>query len=137
MLILIGVFLAGLVIFHCLERFAPVKEGYRPVTRRGFLADITAALVDGPVLSALTRIGAFYVIMQFPQYTDGMARWNWWVQFAVFFIVNDFARYWLHRWHHESDLLWRIHRVHHTAVEMDALSTFRVHLLEAARISAR
>ncbi len=129
--ILIGVFVVGAIVFHALERRTPMRSGYRPVTRRGYIADIASALVDGPVLSALSKIAAFSLITMAPQYADGMATWSGWLQFAVFFVVNDFGRYWLHRWYHESDFLWRFHRVHHAAVELDAISTSRVHVLEA------
>lgn len=134
MYILIGVFFAGLIIFHLLERlFPPIVPKYAAgPKRRGYLADITASIVDGPVLSSLTKMAAYSLIIFMPSFHfDGMAAWPWWMQFAVFLLVNDFLRYWLHRWHHSNDFLWRIHRVHHTVVEMDALSTFRVHALEA------
>ncbi|MCG8409480.1 MAG: sterol desaturase family protein [Phycisphaerales bacterium] len=132
--LLIGIFFAGLLAFHWLERkFPPVIPEYKTgLKRRGYLADLTASLVNGPVLSAATKIAAYWVVVQFPALvSDGMSTWPWVLQLAVFLLVNDFARYWLHRWHHASPLLWRIHRVHHTVVEMDALSTFRVHILEA------
>lgn len=129
--ILLGVFFVGLITFHWLERFNPVIKGLRHgLARPDYVAEFTAALVDGPVLSSLTKIVAFWLITLAPQYADGLGRWPLLAQFAVFFIINDFGRYWLHRWYHEFNWLWRIHRVHHTVTEMDALSTFRVHVLE-------
>ncbi|MHC5109204.1 MAG: sterol desaturase family protein [Planctomycetota bacterium] len=132
MLILIGVFLVGLVVFHFLERLAPIHAQASSGPRRsGYLADITASIVNGPVTSSLAKIGAIYLVLWMPQLdTPGMSTWAWGWQFAVFLLVNDFARYWLHRLYHYSDFLWRFHRVHHTATEMDALTAFRVHLGE-------
>ncbi len=132
--ILLGVFVVGLVVFHILERvFPPVIPVYRTgPRRRGYLADFTASVVEGPVLSSITKMGAYWAVIQFPTIVyGGLSTWPWWIQFVFFLIVNDFARYWLHRWHHKYEWMWRIHRVHHTAVEMDALSTFRIHVLEA------
>jgi len=127
-LTLFTVFVIGLVVFHFLERLAPIiptaKTGPR---RRGYFADLTATLVDGPVLGAVTKIAAAYCIMLMPMYFEVLRQWPWWGQYALFFLVNDFGRYWLHRWHHESDFLWRFHRVHHTVTDMDALSAFRMH----------
>lgn len=131
--ILMGVYVGGLLLFHALERFAPIHKTYATgATRRGYLADITATLVDGPLLSGLTKIAAYAGVMAFPQVFRALSDWSVLAQFALFFFVNDFGRYWLHRWYHESDLLWRIHRVHHSVVQMDALSAFRVHVLEGA-----
>ncbi len=131
---LILVFLLGLIVFHGLEHFLPpVMPNYKTgPRRRGYLADFTASLINGPVLTESTKIVVIYLVLWFPRLeTPGMAPWPWALQFVVFLLVNDFARYWLHRWYHVSPLLWRAHRVHHTLVEMDALSTFRVHVLEA------
>ena len=126
-------FLLGLIVFHLLERYGkPIQEsGATGPMRRGYFADFTAAVVNGPVLSGLTKVGVYWIIARMPQVGGLLGTWPWVAQFALFLLVNDFMRYWLHRWYHVSPVLWRIHRVHHTAVEMDALSTFRVHVLEA------
>ncbi len=132
MTVLLIVFFAGVVVFHLLEHVAPVREGYEAgVTRRGYLADCIATFVNGPALSGLTKIAAIYLALLVPPQASVMGGWPWWVQFGVYFLVNDLGRYWLHRWYHASPLLWRIHRVHHTVVEMDSMSVFRMHVLEA------
>jgi sterol desaturase/sphingolipid hydroxylase (fatty acid hydroxylase superfamily) len=48
----------------------------------------------------------------------------------VVFIANDFTRYWLHRWMHAIPLLWRFHRVHHSAEVLNPLTFYRVHPVE-------
>ncbi len=132
MLILVSVFAVGIVVFHLLEQVAPIRTEYKSgVTRRGYLADITSTIINGPVLSALTKIGAVYLVTCVPWKAEVMGEWPWFAQFALFFVVNDFLRYWLHRLYHVNEFLWRIHRVHHTVVEMDAMSVFRIHILEA------
>lgn len=127
-----AVFFIGLIVFHWLERRYPIHAAQtNGPRRRGYFADVAAAFVNGPVLGTLTKIGAANLLLLLPHLYDAFSPWPWWLQFTVFLLYNDFMRYWLHRWYHESNLLWRIHRVHHTCTEMDALSTFRVHLFEA------
>ncbi len=46
------------------------------------------------------------------------------------FVVSDFTRYWLHRWLHTVPLLWRFHRVHHSARVLNPLTFYRVHPVE-------
>ncbi len=46
------------------------------------------------------------------------------------FIINDFTRYWLHRLMHASSLLWRFHRVHHSAEVLNPLTFYRIHPVE-------
>jgi sterol desaturase/sphingolipid hydroxylase (fatty acid hydroxylase superfamily) len=134
MLTLAAVFFGGLLAFHLLERFAgvPVLDGYRTAfRRRGYRADLMAALVNGPALGGATRVGAVGLVLLVPGISDELGAWPWAAQFALFFLVNDFGRYWLHRWYHASPRLWRVHRVHHSTVEMDCLSVIRIHILEA------
>lgn len=132
MLVLLVTFFVGLFVFHTLERIAPIRTEYpKGFVRRGYWADLVHTIVNGPGLSSLTKVAFTWLVTLLPDGIDVMSRWSWAAQFIVFFLINDLARYWLHRWYHASDLLWRIHRVHHTIVEMDALSVFRIHLLEA------
>lgn len=49
---------------------------------------------------------------------------------VALFIVSDFTRYWLHRWLHSVPLLWRFHRVHHSARVLNPLTFYRVHPVE-------
>lgn len=131
MLILFVAVFGGVIVFHLLEPLAPIMTGYRTgPKRRGYNTDWTSALVNGPFLSALTQISGFWLATMIPSYSQLMTPWPWLVQFAVLFLVNDFGRYWLHRWYHDFDFLWRIHRVHHAVVEMDCLSVIRFHVLE-------
>lgn len=134
LLILFGVWFFGLLLFHQLEQRlgANVHAHYRTgYPRRGYVADVLWTAVNGPGLTALEKIAFFYLVTLVPPAWIGMGAWSWAAQFAVFLLINDFGRYWLHRWYHDVNLLWRVHRVHHTAVEMDALSVFRHHVLEA------
>ncbi|MEX2287424.1 MAG: sterol desaturase family protein [Planctomycetaceae bacterium] len=131
---LLGVFVGGLVAFHILEKSLkrPVVAGYETgLRRRGYLSDVISALVNGPMLSAATKIGAVWLVTLVPAWSNTLGTWPWACQFAFFFLANDFGRYWLHRAYHASDLLWRLHRVHHAVVQMDAMSVIRIHIGEA------
>jgi len=46
------------------------------------------------------------------------------------FVTNDFTRYWLHRWMHTIPVLWRFHRVHHSAEVLNPLTFYRIHPVE-------
>ena len=72
-------------------------------------------LLDGLQIAALAeRVGAL----------PGMAR------FALAVLVFDLISYGVHRGLHRSDLLWSIHKVHHSTLQLDALATTRTHMLE-------
>jgi sterol desaturase/sphingolipid hydroxylase (fatty acid hydroxylase superfamily) len=46
------------------------------------------------------------------------------------FTAGDFTRYWLHRFLHTVPVLWRFHRVHHSAEVLNPLTFYRVHPVE-------
>lgn len=46
---------------------------------------------------------------------------------AAAFLLFDFGLYWLHRMNHQIHLLWRLHRTHHSDVNLDFSTTFRHH----------
>jgi len=50
----------------------------------------------------------------------------------VFFLVavNDFFRYWYHRWMHENSFMWRWHAVHHSSERLYWFNGTRSHPLE-------
>ena len=53
-----------------------------------------------------------------------------WAWLALALPALDFAAYWAHRTMHLSAPLWRVHRVHHAYVHLDATTAFRTHPLE-------
>jgi sterol desaturase/sphingolipid hydroxylase (fatty acid hydroxylase superfamily) len=46
------------------------------------------------------------------------------------FVVSDFTRYWLHRFMHTIPLLWKFHKVHHSAKVLTPITFYRVHPVE-------
>ncbi len=56
--------------------------------------------------------------------------WPAWLEFGIALVLLDLAIYWQHRLLHAWPLLWRLHRVHHTDVTLDATSALRFHPLE-------
>ncbi len=53
------------------------------------------------------------------------------------FVLDDFARYWVHRWLHTMPLLWSFHRVHHSATVLNPITVFRTHPVEAVVFTVR
>ena len=46
------------------------------------------------------------------------------------FVVSDFTRYWLHRFMHTIPLLWKFHKIHHSAKVLTPITFYRVHPIE-------
>ena len=46
------------------------------------------------------------------------------------FVLDDFARYWVHRLLHRVPVLWAFHKVHHSATSLNPITVFRTHPIE-------
>ena len=54
-----------------------------------------------------------------------------------FFVLEDLSRFTLHFFMHRVDVLWSLHRVHHSATNLTPLTLFRVHPIESIFYFAR
>lgn len=54
-----------------------------------------------------------------------------------FFLLEDLSRYGLHRLMHRVPMLWRLHRVHHSATTLTPLTLHRVHPIEMSFYALR
>ncbi len=52
------------------------------------------------------------------------------IQVLLLLSINDFFRYWFHRWLHENEFLWRFHAVHHSSERLYWFNGTRSHPLE-------
>ena len=53
--------------------------------------------------------------------------WPLLLQLALALVIAELPQYWLHRWQHERDWLWRFHAVHHSAPRLYWLNAARFH----------
>lgn len=54
-----------------------------------------------------------------------------WLQIPAALLVMDLGSYAVHRLSHDIPLLWRVHQVHHSDIDVDCGTAFRHHPLEA------
>jgi sterol desaturase/sphingolipid hydroxylase (fatty acid hydroxylase superfamily) len=121
------------VVFLPLERAFPARR--QELLRRGFWTDACYFLGqylvwNTPVVLAITWGHTQLDHLPLQGARAAFAAWPWWLQFVVAILVSDCAIYWAHRLQHHSALLWRFHRVHHTAERMDWLAAHREHPLD-------
>ncbi|MBD3390778.1 MAG: hypothetical protein GF418_01975 [Chitinivibrionales bacterium] len=50
-----------------------------------------------------------------------------WLQFTIVLVAADFIEWCVHNLLHRNGWLWKIHRVHHSILEMDWIGNFRFH----------
>jgi sterol desaturase/sphingolipid hydroxylase (fatty acid hydroxylase superfamily) len=102
--------------------FADDKK--QPLIRRDFVDDALYFLVSVLVYSKL--IGWISAAAHLPATANALGRLPLWAQAIIVVIAYDAIQYALHRWFH-GRTLWRYHAVHHSAEEIDILTSFRFH----------
>lgn len=51
-------------------------------------------------------------------------------QLALALVIAELPQYWIHRWEHEHDFLWRFHATHHSAPRLYWLNAARFHPID-------
>lgn len=122
-------------VFIPLEKVFPAKTGQK-VFRKGWLLDLCYFFGQYLLWSGLV----LWVLEYFSQWLSDIVPADlqnliksqpvWLQAFEVIFL-SDFIIYWAHRLQHKVDFLWRFHKVHHSAEELDWLAAHREHPLDS------
>lgn len=123
-----------------LEAILPKKKKYDLVGRKGFFTDLLYVLFIDFGLMVFGFYAATSVVELLFLKVIGKAgitvpiydvtQWPVWIQFAVFYILMDFAQFIAHYLMHKSDFLWQFHRIHHAQKELGFASTRHFHWVE-------
>lgn len=120
-----------LVIFIPLTYFFPSKRT-QPFLRKGLRADAIYWFMAPFVYNPIGRLFfAFYISFAFMQYINGWGNTYFTalpilLQALLILLIGDFFQYWLHRLFHR-DPLWNFHAIHHSAENVDYLTSARFH----------
>jgi sterol desaturase/sphingolipid hydroxylase (fatty acid hydroxylase superfamily) len=118
------IFLFAIIV---LELIFPIQK--MRFLRAGFISDfawhfvIQSSLLDLCLIRFLdqfTHTHSLHLFSDKPIY----------MQFILGFIIIEFLNYWLHRFIHNSRLMWRFHEVHHSSTELNWLSGVRAHPID-------
>jgi sterol desaturase/sphingolipid hydroxylase (fatty acid hydroxylase superfamily) len=123
--------LAGIIVFSTFVIFygaelvgGRIQAAPRPL--RDALFTLFGIFSQTMVAGALIGSVAGYLVMQaFPQYAGSYSTVSFWLAFPLLFVINEFMHYWLHRAAHEWRWLWKIHRTHHSAQDLNTGVLYR------------
>ena len=123
-------------VFVPLERiFARLPE--QGVLRKGWRTDLvyfflSALLVQVTTILTMTPAMTLFAWAASADIQRVVSSWPFFVQFVAILCLTDFVQYWVHRAFHRVPVLWRFHRIHHSADVMDWLAGSRLHLVDVA-----
>lgn len=126
----LGVFAIFMVMFLPLERLFAMHR--QPVLRAEWWTDLAFffgqyVLWTAPVVASLVWLRETLHGLPLGAVHDTLAAQPYWLQAILAVAVSDLCTYWGHRLAHRVPVLWRFHKVHHTAVELDWLAAYREH----------
>ncbi len=131
-LVRVGTFLAVLTIMLLWAAFRPRRPLARPRQER-WRTNLGLTLLN-TVLVRITVGGVAYTAAVFAaDQRVGLLHWHplpAWAAAAVTLLVLDFAIYVQHVLFHALPVLWRLHRMHHADLDVDATTGLRFHPLE-------
>jgi sterol desaturase/sphingolipid hydroxylase (fatty acid hydroxylase superfamily) len=117
-----------------LERLYPFDPEWNNVPATDMVTDalhfVFSSAVPSAVISAfiLTSIVAAAGWLSSRSGTtfwpDGLP---FWIQVLLAALIADLALYWIHRYAHRNDWLWRIHAIHHSSGRLYWLAAYRTH----------
>lgn len=120
------------VLLVLLERIFPYTNG-QAFMREGFFDDFALYTIAQSYVLGIVIFSGVIVWMDRVSGLSRMhliSRWPLWLQVAFFVITHDIYIYWMHRWQHHNQFMWRLHEAHHSGKDVDWLSGSRSHLLE-------
>ena len=108
----------------------------RPLTqakRRRWLTNLALVVTDTLVLRLMGGAVAYAAAVYVQQRGWGWLNavdWPYWLEFIMVIIALDFALYLQHVMSHYLPVFWRLHKVHHTDLDIDLTTGIRFHPLE-------
>lgn len=128
----LGIFLGMLVVMMALEAMWP-KRVRREERRRRWPINLGIVVIDAVVVRFLVPL--LPVAAAGWASVEGFGLLNlWqpslWLAIAIAFVALDGLIYAQHLVFHRVPILWRLHRMHHTDLDLDATSGIRFHPIE-------
>lgn len=126
------IFFSTLLVFSSLEVFFPYRK--RLLSRKDrWFGNIGMIIISNLILKIALPLGLISFSMYFQKHNIGLFNQ---VELPFFFevlaslVLLDLGIYLQHILFHKVHFLWRLHRVHHADVDLDATSALRFHPIE-------
>ena len=121
-----GVFVVSLfvVAFSIELIFGRITGSKRPLRDGLFMLVglLSQSMLAGALIGSLA--GAMAVVV-WPGSAGAFSHISFWLAFPVIFVVEEFVHYVLHRYAHEWRWLWKLHRTHHSSMDLNVGVVYR------------
>ncbi|MEM7216287.1 MAG: sterol desaturase family protein [Pseudomonadota bacterium] len=128
----LGVFIGLFVLLAALEFLAPRRE-LEHVKSKRWLTNWAIVFIDSAVLRLIftgAAVGAAIWAEENGYGLFNLIETPVWFAIVMSFIILDFAIWFSHLASHKVPLLWAVHRMHHSDVDIDVTTAIRFHPIE-------
>jgi sterol desaturase/sphingolipid hydroxylase (fatty acid hydroxylase superfamily) len=132
------VFLSVFLAMAGLEWLLPKRELRHRKVRR-WLTNMSITVISTAVVRVLAQltipIAAVAAALYCSQQGIGLFNWTAWptgIEVVLSIIILDFALWLQHLISHKMPILWRLHQMHHSDVDIDVTTAIRFHPIEIA-----
>ena len=124
------IFLGLLALLLLIQYFKPFRKIKN--IKKHAATNLSLQIINSIIVFLLVPGGLYLWAQNIETGVLHLVNWPYWIEFTLSLIVFDLLIYWQHRVLHEVPLLWRLHKVHHTDLEMETTTALRFHPLEIA-----
>ncbi len=118
------------------EQLFPFKKKWKGLGREE-LKDVVHSLLGtnlGTVLGSFVNSAIAAIILKYAASFEAFNIWpnnlNIIFQVGLLILIADFGRYWQHRLHHQSKIMWLFHELHHSDRKLNVFKASRSHIVE-------
>lgn len=129
--------LISVIVIIILESIIPYEPKWKPTwqeIRLDLVFMFLVQLILPKVLSLFFALEISDYLKQIGWTLDSLWPTDWAIlsQTILMILIADLFRYWLHRWSHTFEGLWRFHAVHHSVQKLYWLNVGRFHPIDKA-----
>lgn len=128
----VAIFIGLFVCLALLEHFIP-RRTLRPVKAKRWFTNLALILIDSLLVRLVFKTAAVGGALWATENNIGLFNLTntpYWLAFIVSFFVLDFSVWLSHVASHKIPIFWRIHRMHHSDVDIDVTTAIRFHPIE-------
>lgn len=126
---LLGIAVLVIFVFAFSIEFFDGRIGNAPRPKRDIAFMFTGMAAQSILSGAVIGTALGYLVAQlWPENAGKFSYMSFAIAYPVIFFLQEFAHYWIHRYAHEWRWMWKLHRTHHSAQQLNMTVLYRYNI---------
>ncbi len=116
------------------KRFANRILNHKRIQRKQLLRELTYAFYGAWIFGGIGIITLYLWQKGILEIYEPLSLFPFWyipISILLFLVLHDTYYYWMHRWMHHNNWLWKVHTAHHRSTTTGVLTAFSFHPIES------